>query len=786
MSPHLSKLQRSTYSGNLGRVTFIFFFLSVLIVMLVTLVAKSQSRKGLTEGRPPMSIPSANKDLVSEVSGGYEAQYFFQRLEKPPDWDQHLEIICELKQKSVEETIQRIENNLSSLKTQGLEEDYFDAVVRRHHTVGQLYAFKGDTEKAIEHFRAALQIAIEHGLKDFALELEERLGITQMRRGEVDNCIKNHNAKSCIFPISREGRHNQPTGSQLAVQHFSKYLEQKPEDLEVRWLLNIAYMTLGKYPDEVPKNYLIPPSAFESREDIGLFEDIASSTGLDVFGQAGGAVMDDFDHDGLFDIVVTSLNPCDSMNFFRNNGDGTFSDWTNQAGLSKQFGGLSLNHTDYNNDGWLDLLVVRGGWDVPTRKSLLKNNGDGTFTDVTEKAGMARPATATQTAVWADYDNDGYVDVFVGNENAPAQLFHNKGDGTFEDVGHRAGIDKVRFTKGVTADDYDNDGYPDFYVSNGGDENFLYHNNHDGTFTDVAKQLGVEKPLISFATWFFDYDNDGWPDLFVTSFLQSVTQVTRSYLNLPVETETLRLYKNTGKGGFRDVTHEAGLDRVLMPMGCNFGDVDNDGFLDFYLGTGAPSYAALVPNVLFRNHDGKYFVDITTSSGTGHLQKGHGVSIGDLNNDGNEDIFIKIGGAVPGDKYASALFKNPGHPGTHWLKVQLEGVKTNRAAIGARLTVTIVEGVQRRKICRTVNAGGSFGDSPFQQHIGIGKNSQVESLEVWWPTSNTRTVFHDVQPDQLLKIKEFEKEFTSSKLRSFSFASTPMKDTDHSKQHHNP
>jgi len=149
-------------------------------------------------------------------------------------------------------------------------------------------------------------------------------------------------------------------------------LEQKPEDLEVRWLLNIACMTLGKYPDEVPKKYLIPPSTFDSGEDIGLFEDVASSSGLDVFGQAGGAVMDDFDQDGLFDIVVTALNPCDSMNLFHNNGDGTFSDWTNQAGLSKQYGGLSLNHADYNNDGWLDLLVVRGGWDVPTRKSLLR------------------------------------------------------------------------------------------------------------------------------------------------------------------------------------------------------------------------------------------------------------------------------------------------------------------------------------------------------------------------------------------------------------------------------
>ena len=258
MSTVLRKIQKSSFSGILLRVAFAIFLLSVIIMILMTPVTKSQSRKGLSEGRPPMSIPSANRDLVTEVSGGYEAQYFFQRLEKPADWDQNLEIICELKIKSVEETIERIENNLASLKAQELEGNYFDAVVRRHHTVGQLYAFKGDTAKAIEHFQAALQIAMEHGLKEFALEIEERLGITQMRRGEVDNCIKNHNAKSCIFPISREGRHSQPTGSQLAIQHFSKYLDRKPEDLEVRWLLNIAAMTLGQYPDEVPKNYLIP------------------------------------------------------------------------------------------------------------------------------------------------------------------------------------------------------------------------------------------------------------------------------------------------------------------------------------------------------------------------------------------------------------------------------------------------------------------------------------------------------------------------------------------------
>ena len=169
--------------------------------------------------------------------------------------------------------------------------------------------------------------------------------------------------------------------------------------------------------------------------------------------------MDDFDKDGFFDIAVTTLNPCESMQLFRNNGNGSFSDVTAQPGLSKQLGGLNLNHVDYNNNGWLDLFVLRGGWDVPMRNSLLRNNGDGTFTDVTDKAGLARPATATQAAAWADFDNDGYIDVFVGNENAPCQLFRNKGDGTFEDVAHRAGVDQVRFTKGVVAGDYDNDGY---------------------------------------------------------------------------------------------------------------------------------------------------------------------------------------------------------------------------------------------------------------------------------------------------------------------------------------
>jgi hypothetical protein len=224
---------------------------------------------------------------------------------------------------------------------------------------------------------------------------------------------------------------------------------------------------------------------------------------------------------------------------------------------------------------------------------------------------------------------------------------------------------------------------------------------------------------MSFPCWFFDYDNDGYLDLFVASFVPSVTETAAGYLGLPAHAETMKLYRNTGKGTFEDVTKAVGLDKVVPTMGANFGDLDNDGYLDFYLGTGSPSYAALIPNVMFRNHEGKYFVDVTSSTGTGHLQKGHGIAFGDINNDGNQDIFINIGGAVPGDAYNKALFANPGHS-NHWLSVKLVGIKSNRAAIGAKIRLTLEDDKGKDSLrYREVSSGGSFGASPFTQSIGL-------------------------------------------------------------------
>jgi hypothetical protein len=595
------------------------------------------------------------------------------------------------------------------------------------------------------------------------------LGIAHMRRGEVENCVSNHKADMCIFPLSAAARHTLRSGSEKAIEYFERYLEREPSSLEIRWLLNITYQTLGGYPDKVPRGYLIPPSAFESKKNIGRFVDVAPLLGLDTVGAAGGSIVDDFDNDGFLDIVETSFDPCQPMRAFRNIGDGTFLDTSVSSLLQQQLGGINAVQTDFNNDGWLDIYVMRGGWEWPMRNSLLRNNGNGTFTDVTFEAGLLSVDQPTHSAAWADFDNDGWVDVFVGHEHMPSQLFRNKGNGTFEDVSARAGVNATAFTKGVAWGDFDDDGYADLYVSNYGGENFLFHNKGDGKFEEVGKQFGVEQPKWSFPTWFWDYDNDGKLDLFVASYFFANGEWVRPYLGLPRQGDSMKLYRNTGQGRFTDVTRETDLDRSVAAMGANFGDVDNDGFLDFYLGTGAPTYTALMPNLLYRNHGGKYFVEISSSSGTGHLQKGHGVSFADLDNDGDEDIFENLGGAVPGDKYNSVLFANPGHA-NNWISLRLIGVKSNRAAIGAKIKLTLKgTGSESAIRYREVSSGGSFGASPLTQHVGIGKASRIASIEITWPASRTRQEFTNVLPNQFLEIKEFEKTYTKRRIQRITW-----------------
>jgi hypothetical protein len=580
-----------------------------------------------------------------------------------------------------------------------------------------------------------------------------RQGVVALRRGEVENCLECPCQGSCIFPLQPPAFHQKREGSLQAVQFFTEYLQTSPGCVGVRWLLNIAYMTLGEYPDGVPAQYRLPLEPFRSEFDIGRFVDRAAALGLDRLHESGGAIMDDFDNDGLLDLIETSFDPAVSMAFYRNQGDGSFRNRAKEAGLESQLGGLQCMQTDYNNDGWLDIFVCRGGWIEPQRPSLLRNNKDGTFTDLTREAGLLKPIQS-QAAAWADYDNDGWLDVYVAGEYMPGRLYHNRGDGTFEEA-TRSGIHNTRCCKGATWGDYDGDGYPDLFLTNLDGPPHLFHNNQDGTFTDVTDRVGIKRPIDGFSCWFWDYDNDGWLDLFVTAFESDLSKVIKSHLGQTHNGSICRLYRNLGGQRFEDVSKASGLDMAMAPMGSNFGDFDGDGFLDFYLATGAPTYSMLVPNRMFKNVQGQRFADITLSSSTGHLQKGHGVACGDWDRNGSLDLFVQMGGAMPGDRARSLFFQNPCR-GHHWITVRLVGQKSNRPGIGARIKVTLSSG---QAIYRHVTSGSSFGANPLQQTIGLGAADRIETLEVYWPTTRTTQVFRDVPVDGAVEVTEFEKTY---------------------------
>ena len=350
---------------------------------------------------------------------------------------------------------------------------------------------------------------------------------------------------------------------------------------------------------------------------------------------------------------------------------------------------------------------------------MLRNNGGGRFTDVTKEAGLLDPVNSN-AACWADYDNDGWLDLFVGCERQPNRLYHNRGDGTFEEVSARAGLrerrspSSAREPRGSTLTTTI---IPDLFLNNLAGAGELYRNNRDGTFTNVTSEMGIDGPYHGFSCWTWDYDNDGWLDIFATCYDRTLARRGQGPAG-PAALSALQpaLSKPEGKG-FEDKTKEAGLDMVFATMGSNFADFDNDGFLDMYLGTGEPSFATLIPNRMFKNVGGSRFAEITGTTGTGHLQKGHGVACGDWDRDGDVDLFVETGGAVNGDRFHNVLFQNPGQ-GNHWLTVKLVGKKTNRAAIGARIKV-VTSGEKPLTIHRHVSSGSSFGANPLQQTIGL-------------------------------------------------------------------
>ncbi len=606
----------------------------------------------------------------------------------------------------------------------------------------------------------------QYGTPILGKETSFDLGVAYMRLAEQTNCCNQHTPESCILPLEGGGRHTNQEPAKKAMACFQDVLTSYPDHLASLWLLNVAAMAIGKWPDGIPERYRMRDDAITSDEPFPRFPEVAEKYGLDNPDQSGGAVIDDFDGDGDLDLITSSINPSEPLHFMANGGDGTFTNRSEDAGFAGILGGLNMVQADYDNDGDVDLLVLRGAWwgkDGHIPNSLLANDGSARFTDVSFEAGIAEPAFPTQAANFADYDLDGDLDLYIGDEweqanPSPSQLFRNNGDGTFTDVAKAAGVENLRFAKGVAWGDFDNDRDPDLYVSNLGGPNRLYRNEGNGTFKDVAEKLGVTKPIRGFPTWFFDFDNDGNLDIYASSYWNQPQYVVARYFGKETDAELSSLYRGDGHGGFTDVGVAMNLVKNTMAMGANFGDLDNDGFPDFYLGTGYPSYEGIVQNFMYWNRDGKRFSDVSTNGGFAHIQKGHAVAFGDLDNDGDQDVFEQMGGAFKGDGFNDVLFENPGF-GNHWLKVRLVGVKSNRFGVGARIRCEVVEDGKTRSIFKWVNSGASFGCNPLRQEIGIGKAPRVAHLEVYWPVSDTKQSFDDVPGDTGIEITEGAKDY---------------------------
>jgi hypothetical protein len=531
------------------------------------------------------------------------------------------------------------------------------------------------------------------------------------------------------------------------------------------------------------------------------FVDVAKEAGLtlpNVWGQidrkqyiieakGSGLAFFDYDNDGWLDIYLTNgtrfvpdWKPGEepTSHLYKNNRDGTFTDVTAKSGLARTGWQTGVCVGDYDNDGWDDLFCCFWGHNI-----LFRNNGDGTFTDVTKKAGLYREETRWGSGcTWIDYDRDSHLDLFVCNyikldpaetpvkSGEPQQcqwkgiptmcgprglpgdtniLYHNNGDGTFTDVTEKAGILKPgpRFSITAVSYDFDNDGWPDIYVAVDSAPSILFKNNHDGTFTDTAVIAGVAfsedgHEQAGMGVGVADYDCDGWLDIFKTNFAD----------------DTCNLYHNSKDGTFSDVTFASGVgvNNQYVAWGCGFVDYDNDGWADIIQVNGHV-YPEIEghdtgqqfknPRLVYRNLGNGRFKDVSAEMGPGISEKfsSRGAAFGDYDNDGDIDVLILNMNDPP------SLLRNDGGNKQNWIKIKLIGTNCNRTAIGAR--VRIVTGTHSQ--IDEVHSGSSvMSQGDLRLHFGVGKAQMISSIEVKWPTTQKIEKFTQIKPNQILTIRE--------------------------------
>jgi hypothetical protein len=530
------------------------------------------------------------------------------------------------------------------------------------------------------------------------------------------------------------------------------------------------------------------------------FVDVAREAGLNVpnvWGDAdrkryiieakgSGLAFFDYDNDGWLDIYLTNgtrlgekwpEGKAPTSQLFKNNRNGTFTNVTGKSGLGRTGWQTGVCVGDYDNDGWDDLFCCFWGHNI-----LFHNNGDGTFTDVTRKAGIYDEQVRWGAGcTFLDYDRDGYLDLFVCNYSRldPAKtpgpgdspicqwkgipvmcgprglpgdtnvLYHNDGNGTFTDVSEKAGILKSgpRYSITSVSYDFDNDGWPDIYVAVDSEPSILFHNNHDGTFTDVAVMAGSAysengHEQAGMGVGVADYDCDGWFDIFKTNFAD----------------DTSNLYHNNGDGTFSDVSFAAGvgINNQYVAWGCGFLDFDNDGWPDIMQINGhvypeidthdiGQNYKN--PRLVYKNLGNGKFKDVSSAMGPGITERfsSRGAAFGDYDNDGDIDVLILNMSDLP------SLLRNDGGNKQNWIKIKLIGTKCNRTAIGARVRVVTGNHSQMDE----VHSGGSvMSQSDLRLHFGLGKAPTVDLIEVKWPTTQKIEKFAQVKANQIITIRE--------------------------------
>ena len=510
------------------------------------------------------------------------------------------------------------------------------------------------------------------------------------------------------------------------------------------------------------------------------------SINLEEFGP--GVCVSDFDQDGWQDIYF--VNGRDRYDrgiavknaLYRNNGDNTFTDVTDQAAVPGTGYGLGCAWGDYDNDGFPDLFVTQYGSNV-----LYHNNGDGTFTDVTTNAGVAglESGSIHSGAVFFDYDRDGKLDLYVGSyvafganskrycdiggvlsscppsayPGSPDALYHNNGDGTFTNVSAKANILQPNGKNlSVGAADYDNDGWPDLFVANDGLPAYLYQNLHNGKFQETGQMVGMAytargQTMAAMCISLGDYDNDGWLDLYISDFQKSSDH----------------LWHNSGKGYFDEVSDEAGITiptQDVLSFGGGFIDFDNDGWLDLFIANGHvyPEIEQASPGILYKQHNSLFhneqngkFKDASLAGGlhTVPPRAGRGVAFADFDNDGFVDVVVANNGDPP------TLLRNSSDHANHFVNFKLVGKKSNRDALGARIRLTSGKVSQIREIA----GGGSYlSQSDLRANFGLGAVTSASTVEVTWPGGGHQ-IFRNVRADQFYLIEEGREEMRLQQIR---------------------